>query len=131
MEILFVLPMGPLPIPQGIPQAALIMGLMGMGNMRTQTQDLDQEIQSMTPGILVIALRVQEVLLGLQIIEDQGLLEVQVLGVTFLHNMVLIQGDMIQKTLTMKTLRYLLLLQEGLNYIFLTSKPKVQKEGSQ
>ena len=126
MEILFVLPMGPLPIPQGIPQAALIMGLMGMGNMRTQTQDLDQEIQSMTPGILVIALRVQEVLLGLQIIEDQGLLEVQVL-----HNMVLIQGDMIQKTLTMKTLRYLLLLQEGLNYIFLTSKPKVQKEGSQ
>ena len=126
MEILFVLPMGPLPIPQGIPQAALIMGLMGMGNMRTQTQDLDQEIQSMTPGILVIALRVQEVLLGLQIIEDQGLLEVQVL-----HNMVLIQGDMIQKTLTMKTLRYLLLLQEGLNYIFLISKPKVQKEGSQ
>ena len=126
MEILFVLPMGPLPIPQGIPQAALIMDLMGMGNMRTQTQDLDQEIQSMTPGILVIALRVQEVLLGLQIIEDQGLLEVQVL-----HNMVLIQGDMIQKTLTMKTLRYLLLLQEGLNYIFLTSKPKVQKEGSQ
>ena len=126
MEILFVLPMGPLPIPQGILQAALIMDLMGMGNMRTQTQDLDQEIQSMTPGILVIALRVQEVLLGLQIIEDQGLLEVQVL-----HNMVLIQGDMIQKTLTMKTLRYLLLLQEGLNYIFLTSKPKVQKEGSQ
>ena len=126
MEILFVLPMGPLPIPQGIPQAALIMGLMGMGNMRTQTQDLDQEIQSMTPGILVIALRVQEVLLGLQIIEDQGLLEVQVL-----HNMVLIQGDMIQKTLTMKTLRYLLLLQEGLNYIFLTLKPKVQRKGSQ
>ena len=55
MEILFVLPMGPLPIPQGIPQAALIMGLMGMGNMEIIYLE-DREIQNMTQGILVIAL---------------------------------------------------------------------------
>ena len=56
MEILFVLPMGPLPIPQGIPQAALIMGLMGMGNMEKIIYLEDREIQNMTQGILVIAL---------------------------------------------------------------------------
>ena len=84
MEILFVLPMGPLPIPQGIPQAALIMGLMGMGNMEKIIYLEDREIQNMTQGILVIALWVQE--LGLQILGDQGLLEVQVLMVTFLYN---------------------------------------------
>ena len=75
MEILFVLPMGPLPIPQGIPQAALIMGLMGMGNMEKIIYLEGREIQNMAQGILVIALWVQE--LGLQIIGDQGRVSVQ------------------------------------------------------